>query len=689
MANRFNIEAIFTGVDALSPKFRTIGAKLDGFVTTANKRFDALNAKASAAFGGLGKAATLASTGLTIAGGKALADGMGFDQAIANVGAVSLMTREQVADLEEAARKLGRTGKYSATEVAQGMELMGKAGFDNAQILAGIPDFLNAAAAEGAAFEETASTMSNVLKGMGLDMSQTGRVADVLTLASARTNSSITSLGESMKNVSPVARQFGVRFEDAVSAVALLQDVGLDASEAGTATATMLTKLAKPTDDVRARMAALGVKFQDAHGNMLPLPGVLAEMAKAANKSGGNMKTVAFFADLVGLRGQKAALNLQELFKSGKFNSLSAELDDAAGKAKQMADLRMETLTGDITKLKGAALDLEIALFDTQSGPLRDLVQDFTKWLNSNQAEIIHGIGDAIQWVRANGEDLVKWGTRFAEVALAFYAIDKSVKVAALGIEAFGLGKDVVLGVGKAALWSAGRMGMFNATVADNVAKMNMGSLASLRMGANYSKLGVAINGVNSPLGKLGLLGAAAVAGLAVGTLINDWLGLDKVITDALMKLKDAKSLGNRGTADGSETGSNTQGSALDANEQHLADGTVLRADGSVKVKGKDWQRHEMRYIQKKRGVAPGAGMPAYGSTSPLDADAARRAMPLLMPGEVPSPTAAIARQITESTTTHREQVEIKVSTDRGTKAEVTKKPPRRSPVAVTPSGAL
>jgi TP901 family phage tail tape measure protein len=294
--------------------------------------------------------------------------GSSFEQAITNVGAVSLMTRGEVYDLEKAALQLGKTTKYSATEVAGGMELMGKAGFTNAQILKGIPSLLAAAAAEGAEFEETAGTISNTLKGMGLEVSEAGKVADVLTLASARTNSSITSLGESMKNVSPVARQFKIPMEHAVTAVALLQDVGLDASEAGTATATMLTKLAKPTADVAAKMASLGVKFQDANHNMLPLPQVLAQFDKAAKKSGGNMKTVAFFADLVGLRGQKAALNLQELFKTGKFSQLAKELENASGKAEEMASIRMDTFQGDLKLLGNTVDDVKIALFDTQTG---------------------------------------------------------------------------------------------------------------------------------------------------------------------------------------------------------------------------------------------------------------------------------------------------------------------------------
>src|SRR5690606_25218620 len=237
--------------------------------------------------------------------------GASFEEAISAVGAVGLQTREQIRDLEERAMQLGATTNFTATEAANAMEIMARAGFSNQEILAGVDGVLSAAAASGLEMAEVADHVSNVLKGMGLEAGEAGRVADVLTLASSRTNSSIGSLGESMKNLSPVARQFGISLEEAVGMVALLQDVGLDASEAGTATATMLTKLTKPTTAVMKEMKRLGITFQDAEGNMLPPLEIFEQMITATDKLGGNMDQIAFFADLVGLRGQKAALNLK------------------------------------------------------------------------------------------------------------------------------------------------------------------------------------------------------------------------------------------------------------------------------------------------------------------------------------------------------------------------------------------
>lgn len=356
--------------------------------------------------------------------------GMAFEQTIADVGAVMLKTRDQVKDLEQEALRLGATTKFTATEAAQGMELMARAGFTSEEILSGIGGVLDAAAASGLELAEVANHVSNVMKGMGLATSEAGRVADVLALASARTNSTIGSLGESMKNLGPVAKQMGVEFEDAVAMVALLQDVGLDASEAGTATATMMTKLSKPTPQVAKEMERQGLTFRDAKGDMLPMIEVFENMMTASNKLGGNMDQIAFFADLVGLRGQKAALNLKELFTSEKGAGLVKELREAQGKAKEMADLRMNTLGGDLNLLSAAVDSVKIALFDLESGALRGVVQSWTKWVETNKDLLVSGVKEFIQDVRDILPQIVYWAEKIAIIATVFASVAGAIKIA-------------------------------------------------------------------------------------------------------------------------------------------------------------------------------------------------------------------------------------------------------------------
>lgn len=430
MAGRFDIETVFKARDMVSGVMRRMDARVGAGARRMDRSLRSVDRRFGQIHGGImrvGKAAA----GLSLAGGAAALaigkTGAEFEQAITGVGAVGLKTRDQIADLEAKAKSLGATTKFTATEAAGAMETMARAGFKNTEILSGIDGVLSAASASGLEIGEVANHVSNALKGMGLETSEAGRVSDVLALASSRTNSSIGSLGESLKNVASTARQFKIPLEDTVAGVALLQDVGLDASVAGSAMNTMLTKMAKPTAAITKQMDEFGVTFKDAEGNMLPFQEVLANISKASKESGGNMDQVAFLAELVGLRGQKAAANLKDLFDSGRVATLTKDLENAEGAAAKMAAIKMNNTIGDMTLL-GSAIDaVKVALFETESGPLRGVIQKTTAWVGANQDLIVSKFQEWMAFFRDN-LDRITHGLKLVGKGLAvFYTLRVAV----------------------------------------------------------------------------------------------------------------------------------------------------------------------------------------------------------------------------------------------------------------------
>lgn len=646
--------------------------------------------------------------------------GADFEQAITNVGAVSLMTRDQIQPLEALAKRLGATTKFSATEVANAMEEMGKAGLDNGQILAGVGGILSAAAADGGELAETAENVSSVLKGMGLAADDTTRVADVLALASVRTKSSIGSLGESMSNVSSTARQLGVPLEDTVAMVALLQDVGLDASEAGSALNTMLTKMSAPSKEAAAQMAAMGVKFDDAAGNMLAPTKVLEQLVKAGKGAGGNMKQVAFFADLVGLRGQKAAINLKDLFAGGKVTTLTDELYKAQGVAGKIANIRMDTFKGDIETLGGSIDSLKIRLFDLQGGPLRGVVQGMTAWIDANGEVITSGINDFIKTgtslVIGFGEglkfgfqnvspeikgvaqalgifkndtmgaqaqayffakDLVKWGTRWIEFTIA-------VKAGRIAIFAFTNATRIARGVAIAYNFTMGtlRAGIYAYQVATGVGAANTVALATAMNTAKAGAAGLEA-ATASATGGLGAWAAGAgAAALAAGALYLAWTQLDNFQRENGGWEGVSGFLGLDGGRGGFEGVDDVM--SRQARDQAIKDGSytpVLPASMVPKTAQEAaFDRialppQEARERLLDRPLGRGDYAAAFGIGVP---QAPAAAPPAVAPA---APSASEFKAMVQS------ELTVNLKTDAGTSAEVTKKPPGAK-VNLQPSGA-
>jgi TP901 family phage tail tape measure protein len=626
MGSKFSISGIFQLVDKMSGPISKIEGRLTRFgrtgassIATLDKKLEKLGHTTKLAKAAMGAAFLGAGFAIHHAG-KA---GLEFEQAITNVGAVMLKSRGEIGNLEKKAIELGASTQFTASQVAGAMESMARAGFKTEDILSGVGGVLDAAAASGLEMAEVSGIVSNAIKGMGMETSQATRVADVLALASSKTNSTMGSLGEALSNVASTARQVGMPLEDTVAAVALLQDVGLDASVAGSALNTMLTKLAAPTDKVAAKMEQYGVAFKDAQGNMLPFAGVLENISKAAKKSGGNFDQVALFAELVGLRGQKAASNLATLFETGKVKELTKLLQDAEGSAKAMAAIRMSTTLGSWEEFTSAVEGVEISLFGLAGGPLKDTIKGMTKWVTANQALIVSKVQDWIADVADNMADIVKWGTRIAYAVGIFYSLAIAVKVARVAMALF----NGVMAIAHAAMWlyskrtvaAAFANKLFSKSTksaqldlfAMNTQTAATGTgLAAMRGALNASKMGGLINGVTSKLGKAGLLGAALGVGYAIGTWLDHEFGISKMLEDWLVKItginEGVEKAGGRATKRGVGAG----GRVYD-------DGTIIGEDGSIIKKGAEWAKH---VPSAQGGLAPtAAAAPAPQVISPQE----------------------------------------------------------------------
>lgn len=428
MANKFSVEAMFKASDGMSPIMSQIerrAAKFASGVGSSLEKVDKFNAKVISGFADFAKQA--AAVGAVLGGAVGfgldhiIKAGAGFEQSITNVGAVMGKSRGQIQDLEKEAMRLGVVTQFSSSEVAEAMEFMARKGFDSGEILSAIPGVLNAVAASGQGMAEVATVVGSAIRGFGLEAAQAGRVANILAFVAEKTGATITDLGTALSTAAPTAKTLGVSIEDTAVAVGLLQKVGLDASTAGSSVATMLAKISKPSSEIAGKMAALGIKFKDAKGNMLPFRDVLGQFVKVGSKVGGNMDRMAFFAELVGLRGDKAALALSDMAKSGDFDKLASGVQNVGNYAEKVAKIRLDTTQGSWKLLTSTVEVLETKLFNLQSGPLRGIIDTTNAWLQANQDLITVKAADYIDNLRF-AIDLFASGakTGFNDAKLAF-----------------------------------------------------------------------------------------------------------------------------------------------------------------------------------------------------------------------------------------------------------------------------
>lgn len=308
---------------------------------------------------------------LALMGGAAIKTFADFESAMNQVKAVSGATGEQFEQLEEQARQLGSTTKFTAKEAAEGMNFLAMAGFEVDEIMSALPATLDLAAAGNMALGESADIVSNVMQGFGVEAARTGEVVDIMTKTFTSSNTNLQQLGDAMSYVAPIASGFNQSIEATSAAIGVLSDAGVQGTRAGTGLRRVLAQLGKKSDEI-------GVEIFDASGNMRNFADILEDIEEQGMTSAEAM-------DIFGLRGGPV---MQILLDRGSksLREFTGELENAGGTADRVAKTQMEGLKGAWTELRSALSELMISFvepFGDMLEGLVDKVKGVTQWMGN------------------------------------------------------------------------------------------------------------------------------------------------------------------------------------------------------------------------------------------------------------------------------------------------------------------
>lgn len=343
------------------------------------KGIDALGKASDRVFGAMLKGGLAAAGGVTAALGASVGVGMGFEAQMSTVQAIAQASESDMERLTAMAEEMGRTTQFTAEEAGQGLEYMASAGWSTQQMLDGLPGVMYLAASSGEDLALSADIVTGTLTAFGREAGEAARLADVLAMASAATNTDVAGLGNAMEYVAPVAGALGYSFEDVSIAIGMMSNANIKGEKAGTAMRTMLTNLAKPTDQMLGYMDKLGLSLTDASGEMIPLRELLVDIRTgfAGLTEAERAEYAAGIAGKEGMSGLLAIVNTAQ----DDFENLTREIDNATGAAQEMAQVRIDNLAGDIELLKSAAEGTGVEIYGGISEPLREVTQDATAWL--------------------------------------------------------------------------------------------------------------------------------------------------------------------------------------------------------------------------------------------------------------------------------------------------------------------
>jgi len=283
-----------------------------------------------------------------------------FSQQMSTVQAVSRATETEFRQLQATAERLGRTTRFSASQAAEGMTFLARAGFSASEVLGTIEGTLQLAQAGALGLGQAADIASNVLQGFQLNVAETGRVVDVLALGANSANTSVSQLGNALSFAAPVASGLGVSLEETTSAIGALSNAGVQGSRAGTGLNRVLAELENPAAGLKGVLEELGLAADEVSISNVGLAGALKVLADANIDTG---QALAAF----GQRGGPAANILIDLFRNTEladsaFVQFTGSLENADGTAQRIADTMDDNLNGAILSARSALEGFIIAV---------------------------------------------------------------------------------------------------------------------------------------------------------------------------------------------------------------------------------------------------------------------------------------------------------------------------------------
>lgn len=446
MANEYKIAIHIAG---------QLEKSLGGAVDDANKTLDGLGKKTGGGIlGGINKG--LAALGKTTVGvyaatGTAMAaaakqsitTGMAFEDAMANTAAIAGVkkTSAEYQQLKEAAEEMGRFTSKTAAESADALGYMALAGWDVQTSVDALPGILHLSEATGLDLATTSDLVTDSMSAMGVEVGDLTKYMDVLAKAQNSSNMNVQEEMAAFIKSGGILQTLGVGYEDAATTLGLMANSGLKGAEAGTALNAIMRNLTKPTGESAKAMEALGLSMFDSEGQFVGMEEGLWRVHEALSGLTEEEQTQ-YLQQLGGEYGSKLGLLLNNFDQiedaegnvTTGWKELSAEIENSKGAMDEMRDTKLDTLTGDVSKLTSALEALENKFYEAMNGSLRETVQ----WLTDKVGELQTAFeeGGLDQFATTLGTTLAEAATTAAEKAPE---IIKSIGTVATGIvEAFG-----------------------------------------------------------------------------------------------------------------------------------------------------------------------------------------------------------------------------------------------------------
>lgn len=328
--------------------------------------------------------------------------GSDFDSAMSQISATMGMTTADIEKniggagdtfdmLREKAKEMGAATNFSATQAAEGLNILAMSGYDAKNSVDMIEDVLHLAAAGGMDMATAAADISGAMKGFSDEAKDSAYYADLMAKGATLANTNVTQLGQALSGAAAQGKAYSQDAEDVTLALLRLAEQGETGSNASTMLAAAMKNLYTPTTDALRAMHELGftayetledgsVAAKDVNTAINELNAAITEAATVDGKLNEELANM-YVNQVFGIQGQEA-YNKMIVTSTEKQEEWAAALSDSTGEAAKQYDTMTDNLAGDIDMWNSALEGFRIEISDRVMPTVREFVKFGTSGLS-------------------------------------------------------------------------------------------------------------------------------------------------------------------------------------------------------------------------------------------------------------------------------------------------------------------
>jgi len=319
-----------------------------------------------------------------------------YDQALKNLKAITGATDAEVRAMGETIKQVARTTKFSMTETADAMVLLGQAGFDAGESMDAIQATADLATGTLSDMKTVADLLTTSVRAFNLESFQAGQISDIMANAINKSKLTVDKLRIAFNYVGPAAYAVGAEIEEVTAAMMTLANSGLRASTIGTGLRQVFSRLVAPSAKLREAYEEHNIQLEDLDVRAHGFVGVMENLAEVFVDSTTGAIDARKAFELFGLRGANSIVALMRAINSGEFNRALDSVYEV-GTAANMAGIQIEGLALQFKNLQDRFKSLMVELGALGfTDVLRGFLEVVRQTVIALTAFVEQGIGGAI-----------------------------------------------------------------------------------------------------------------------------------------------------------------------------------------------------------------------------------------------------------------------------------------------------